>query len=320
MKRIVRWSLSIAAPLALLPVSAWAQEPIEAVKAKAAVEAKAQVEVAKMVGTQFSVEAKVTKGAPYSATAESETVQMMLDGNRIHNKTTQIVYRDTEGRTRREMMGKTPDTPVQVFINDPVNNLTYTLNPQQRTATKAQRMVAVRVAESRKAVEQTANVRVAESSGQVLVSGQPLKVAEVNEKAALEQKLRQAQEVAAVRGQVTGGFGGGVMVKQKPGSQESLGQQMIEGVMCEGKRTTVTIPAGSIGNDLPINIVSEEWYSPELQVLVLTKHSDPRFGETTYRLTNINRSEPARSLFELPADYTVRDTMAPAIKLKREEQ
>jgi hypothetical protein len=52
--------------------------------------------------------------------------------------------------------------------------------------------------------------------------------------------------------------------------------------------------------------VSEEWFSPELQVLVLTKHSDPRVGETTYRLGNISRTEPAKSLFELPAGYTIK--------------
>ena len=69
----------------------------------------------------------------------------------------------------------------------------------------------------------------------------------------------------------------------------------------------MTIPAGEIGNELPINIVSERWYSPELQTIVMTRRSDPRMGETVYRLTNINRSEPARSLFEVPADYTVKE-------------
>ena len=86
---------------------------------------------------------------------------------------------------------------------------------------------------------------------------------------------------------------------------ESLGKQAIEGVDAEGTRKTIEIPAGEIGNERPIEIVFERWYSPELQVVVMTKHSDPRFGETTYRLTNINRSEPARELFEVPADYTV---------------
>jgi hypothetical protein len=79
---------------------------------------------------------------------------------------------------------------------------------------------------------------------------------------------------------------------------------MIEGVQAEGTRTTLTIPAGAIGNDLPIQVVSERWYSPELQTVVMTKHSDPRMGDTTYRLTNINRNEPAPSLFQAPADYT----------------
>jgi TonB family protein len=93
---------------------------------------------------------------------------------------------------------------------------------------------------------------------------------------------------------------------------ESLGKQSIEGVEAEGTRRTVEIPAGEIGNERPIEIVFERWYSPELQVVVMTKHSDPRFGETTYRLTNINRSEPAHELFEVPADYKVQGPPGPS--------
>ncbi len=89
--------------------------------------------------------------------------------------------------------------------------------------------------------------------------------------------------------------------------KESLGKQMMEGVEAEGTRTIATIPAGTLGNEQPIQIVSERWYSPELQTVVMTRHSDPRVGETTFRLTNINRGEPARSLFEVPADYTVKE-------------
>jgi hypothetical protein len=91
------------------------------------------------------------------------------------------------------------------------------------------------------------------------------------------------------------------------GQSESLGKRMIEGVEAEGTRTTITIAAGEIGNDRPIEIVNERWYSPELQTLVMSRRSDPRFGETTFKLTRISRSEPLRSLFEVPADYTVRD-------------
>jgi hypothetical protein len=87
-------------------------------------------------------------------------------------------------------------------------------------------------------------------------------------------------------------------------SHQDLGQRTIEGVMAQGSRTTTTIPAGAIGNDQPIRIVSEEWFSPELRVLLLTKHSDPRSGDTTYTLSNIVRTEPGRALFEIPADST----------------
>jgi hypothetical protein len=95
-----------------------------------------------------------------------------------------------------------------------------------------------------------------------------------------------------------------------PSSQaktESLGNQTIEGVEAEGTRSTLTIPAGQIGNDRPIEVVSERWYAPALQVVILSKHSDPRMGEHTYRLTNISRAEPASSLYRVPADYTIRE-------------
>ena len=86
---------------------------------------------------------------------------------------------------------------------------------------------------------------------------------------------------------------------------ESLGLQPVEGVQAEVKRFTVTIPAGMEGNDQPFEIVSERWYSPELQVVVLIKRSDPRTGDVVYRLTNINRGEQSHSLFEAPADFSV---------------
>jgi hypothetical protein len=87
-----------------------------------------------------------------------------------------------------------------------------------------------------------------------------------------------------------------------------LEHKTIEGVAVEGRRTTTVIPAGQIGNEQPITIVSENWRSPELNVLVMTRHSDPRMGESAYRLQNIVRAEPDRSLFMVPADYTVKDT------------
>jgi hypothetical protein len=92
-------------------------------------------------------------------------------------------------------------------------------------------------------------------------------------------------------------------------TREDLGQQTIEGVTATGTRTTTVITAGAIGNDQPIRIVSEQWSSPDLKVLVLTKFSDPRSGETTYRLSGILRAEQPRTLFEVPADYTVQQSV-----------
>jgi Secretin and TonB N terminus short domain len=92
-----------------------------------------------------------------------------------------------------------------------------------------------------------------------------------------------------------------------PQSSESLGKQTIDGVEAEGTRITHVIPAGAIGNDRPIEIVTERWYSQELQMAVMTKWIDPRSGESTQRLTNLIRGEPDAALFQIPSDYTIRE-------------
>ena len=89
--------------------------------------------------------------------------------------------------------------------------------------------------------------------------------------------------------------------------KESLGTQTINGLNAEGTRQTRTIPAGEIGNEKAITFVSEQWYAPDLQLMVMSKRNDPLFGETTYTLTNIQRQEPDASLFTVPPDYTVKE-------------
>jgi hypothetical protein len=93
--------------------------------------------------------------------------------------------------------------------------------------------------------------------------------------------------------------------QQKETTTASLGTQRINGVSATGTRTTRTIPAGEIGNQKPIVITIEKWYSADLQETVMTKRNDPRMGETVFQLTNIQRTEPAATLFQVPADYTV---------------
>ncbi|HEY2941451.1 MAG TPA: hypothetical protein VGN09_03365 [Vicinamibacteria bacterium] len=227
------------------------------------------------LGVREAHEGKVVKGMPYKADAVTEIAQSLADGNRIVRKTTSSVSRDSEGRTRRETnlaaLGPLAphDAPRLVFIHDPVAGTSYVLEPDSRTARK--------LAWPGK-------------------GGKP--------------GLRREGPAS------DGGPGAGVRFRGRPHEMgegkwerqtENLGSQSLEGVEATGTRTTVTIPAGAIGNEKAIAIVSERWFSPELQVVLMSTHRDPRFGETTYRLTGITRGEPERSLFEVPSDYTVRE-------------
>jgi hypothetical protein len=242
----------------------------------------------KLVASKIGFETKVVKGAPYSATAESETIQTLADGNRIRNKTTTLVYRDNEGRTRREVVGKEQSLATEIFISDPANAVNYALDTQGRVAVKSK------------------------------VDLQVIELEKMKFAAEMQIKQREMKPPPPASGQVVRAEDEELAKKKRQPIVESLGQQVIEGVLCEGRRATSTIPAGAVGNDLPINIVNEQWHSPELQVFVLTKQSDPRSGETVYRLTNIIRSEPDRALFEVPADYNVKEASPFPVKKKKQ--
>lgn len=254
---------------------------------------------------------KVVKGAPYSAEAVTETIQTLGDGNRIVNRMSSMIYRDSEGRTRREqslkglgILGAGEEPFKTIFINDPVAGVTFALDSRSHTAHKS--VPFTFQFDTKKGEGSQFEFKVAPgtaANGSWIMNTRPGGVG------------GQHVELDPPRDQFTlrteGGVGETFVFRSKPNNanevKENLGKQIIEGVEAEGTRTTVTIAAGEIGNERPIEIVSERWYSPELQLVVMTRHSDPRTGETTYKLTNINRSEPAKSLFEVPSDYTVKE-------------
>jgi hypothetical protein len=258
---------------------------------------------------------KVVKGAPYSAEAVTETVQTLGDGNRIINRITSMQYRDSEGRTRREqslkglgMFGAGEEPFQTIFINDPVAGVTFSLDSRSHTAHKSVPFkfeLSTKKGEGQQfefkvapgAAAATGSVIVTESTGPMPV---PMPAPRLTHPPVDQFTLRTGTGAAET-----------FVFKSKPTNanevKENLGKQNIEGVEAEGTRTTVTIPAGEIGNERAIEIVSERWYSPELQLVIMTRHSDPRSGETTYKLTNINRAEPAKSLFEVPSDYTIKE-------------
>jgi hypothetical protein len=244
---------------------------------------------------------KVIKGAPYSAEAVTETIQTLADGNRIVNRITSMLYRDSEGRTRREqslkglgMFGAGEEPLQTIFINDPVAGVTFSLDSRSHTALKSVPFTFEFSGKKGEQFEFKVAQGSASTSGNVVVTSTHTP----------EDQSKMQTEA--------GGAGDTFFFRTKTNKanevKENLGKQNIEGVEAEGTRTTVTIPAGEIGNDRPIQIVNERWYSPELQLVVMTRHSDPRTGDATYKLTNINRAEPVKSLFEVPSDYTIKDS------------
>lgn len=209
---------------------------------------------------------RVVTGAPFSAVGVTETIHALADGNRITRRTETTIYRDSQGRFRREVslagigpLHNTGKPRSFIVIQDPVAGTAYILNPEENTANKVP-LPAAKIEVSRKPT----------ATGQREIRVKP----------------RMAEE---------------------NWQKEALGARTINGVNAEGTRQTRTIPAGEIGNDKPITIVSEQWYSPDLQVMVMSKRNDPMFGETTYTLSNIQRQEPDASLFTVPADYTVKE-------------
>jgi hypothetical protein len=253
---------------------------------------------------------KVVKGAPYSAEAVTETIQTLGDGNRIVNRISSMIYRDSEGRTRREqslkglgMFGAGEEPLKTVFINDPVAGVTFALDSRSHTAHKS--VPFTFEFNTKKGEGQNFEFKVAPGSGGA--SGNMIMSAPVPAPPGARGDNPADQFTLRTEAGVGETFVFRTKTSNASEVKEQLGKQTIEGVEAEGTRTTVTIPAGEIGNERPIEIVSEKWYSPELQLVVMTRHSDPRTGETTYKLTNINRSEPAKSLFEVPSDYTIKD-------------
>jgi hypothetical protein len=211
-------------------------------------------------------------------------MQTLGDGTEISKSESDLFYRDSAGRTRIE-------TPAlsRVLIVDPVAHVSVSLN----TATKTARRVSL------SSIPVASKVEAATSAGGFTRSTTTTFVTTVGD------------STTAI---VTGGEAAGPMVTRRGQAvsdqnmkHEELGAQSLNGVLATGTRNTLTIPQGQIGNNRDIHVVNERWYSDELQMLVMTVNSDPRFGENTYEFTNVSRDEPDASLFQIPADYDVVD-------------
>jgi hypothetical protein len=258
---------------------------------------------------RIALETRVTRGAPYSAEAVNEFVQVLSDGNRIVRRTTTRVYRDSEGRTRREELRD--GVPISIVITDPVDGVSLILNPSSRTATRAPGAFGAVAPAGRGGGRGPATVvGPGDGTGRARGGGAVTMVQPTEPPSgAASAEQRRAVEIRAMAEQMNQLSAALTTARTGQVNRQDLGEQTIEGVIARGVRTTTVIAAGAVGNEQPITIVSEQWSSSDLQVQIQTRHSDPRSGETTYRLTNINRNEPDRALFQLPSDYTIRETV-----------
>lgn len=306
--------------LALMVWGAPAQDDESLARMKAKLDAeKAQVQM-KMVG---AVAGRAVKGAPYSGEEVNETNQVLADGTRIHRETRTKVFRDSEGRTRRE-------TPDSITISDPVAGVTYVLNPKTMTGSKMSmasgnfsffRMendqTITRSTSSSGSAPETATftMRMTSDGGtpSITVNGQTM-----DEKAVAEliaKAKASGDHTVTINGNTVdaGMLAGETRPRMVATAKaisilpkgEPLGKQTIEGVEADGTRNSETIETGAIGNDRPIQVSNERWYSSDLKMVIQSKHSDPRTGDESFRLTNIQRGDPGSYLFQPPSGYTI---------------
>jgi len=302
-----------AAVLPLLAYGAAAQDLAQLTETKKKLEES--VVRLDMVG---AVKGPLVKGMPYSAEEINETNQVLGDGTKIRRETKVSVYRDSEGRTRRE-------TPDNITISDPVGGSTYIINPKTNAVRRLQMsntMVYRNSGAMASATGSTHDVATfsvhtsGDGQANIVVNGKqldPKAVAELVARAKAEGRSEVNEfDVVAVPpaavasgGVMTAGTMVGPTIMRKmmhAGKGESLGKKNVEGVIAEGMRNVETIEQGAIGNDRPIQIVNEHWYSEELGMTVYSKRSDPRTGEETFRVTNIRRGDPPAYLFQAPAE------------------
>ena len=202
-------------------------------------------------------EGKTVTGIPLTAQIVVTHENTLADGNHISRKSQTTLYRDTQGRTRREVTveAATPATAsvkhVMIMINDPVAGKRYMLDPANKTARE---------------------LRAPHGPGD-------------HPKGPAREGLKE--------------------MLSKNVQRDQLGSKTIDGYQATGEKVTRTIAAGEIGNEKPIEVVTERWFSADLQLPVLLVHTDPMMGTATTKVTSVTRGDPDASLFQVPPEYKI---------------
>jgi hypothetical protein len=297
---------------------------------------------------------RIIKNAPYSAEIISERVQMLADGNQIVKRTSQMSYRDALGRTRIETQNA-DGTLRNINIFDAFEGSRYILNPMAKSATKLttdanfrQRIEAMREKAKSAAKDIKSTVIAGGTPGEKVIihrvegvkdsaidgGSDDIKINVIRSDGSEPMSIKSGSSHMLFNGRKSSISIGGI----NPGSTEimssllgapfqdrewskkattkELGFRDFNGVRAEGKLRSYTIPAGEIGNKNAITVSTETWVSPELQITVYSKHSDPRAGDNVYRLANISRNEQPVALFTVPDGYNVKAVQMPSISVK----
>ena len=224
---------------------------------------------------------QLVKNKPVAAVFESETVEMSATGGQTTRRTTTKIYRDSEGRTRREQVFSSGGaaslanaTIAPITIYDPVAGYGYSINPAARIVNRYK------------------------------LPSAPPQGSPFNDRAPLNVEILRNDnpQTGTVR-----------RYRLEPPRVEALGRQQIAGIEAEGRRVTIKVPAGAAGNAGETETVHETWIARDLRMLIKSSTRNPGIGEHTLRLTTINRAEPTRALFEVPADYALTDMGAERI-------
>lgn len=226
-------------------------------------------------------------GVPLSAEFISESHQVLQDGNRITRVMKGRIFRDSAGRTRREIAAAVTEPPsgFHVQIRDPIQHALISFCTSSSTPSPC--------------VDRVAHVRQMHFSTPAVSTtqaGPPATGDAVSTRNALPAQSNTPKVVEPRTG-----------VSSRPTDREDLGSNTIEGFTVHGTKSTRTIPAGAVGNDQPIVIVREVWDSPELSMTLQSETEDPQWGHSSLKVTNIKRSEPDPALFQVPPDYTVKE-------------
>lgn len=227
------------------------------------------------------ISGQTVTGRPVSGTEERKSTQTLGDGTEIATSESDLFYRDSAGRTRRETTSQG-----RTVIVDPVARVTITLNAANKIARKTS----------------MADPKLASAVPDLVVFPRAAYTMTIG------NGITTVTTGAEVDASATAGRGG--RGNSENMQHEELGVQSLNGILATGTRNTLTIPQGQIGNNRDIHVVNERWYSDDLQMLVKTVNSDPRFGENTYQFINVSRDEPDASLFQIPPEYTVLNTSA----------